>query len=181
MQRHARGPSSFPTASGPGSPGPSADPPGSSTSPRASDSSSPAGPASSEPTSSAEDTRLSSPGSPSRADSSVSPDSASSPSTASAPPPPPPPPPRPYVAWLAACEAHGVLDTDLEPANHHDALRIPHRRTAMEQEYQALLHNQTWTLVPPPPRVNVIDSKWVFKVKRHSDGSIERYKARLVA
>jgi histone deacetylase 1/2 len=51
----------------------------------------------------------------------------------------------------------------------------------MEQEYHALLRNETWTLVPPPPRVNVIDSKWVFKVKKHSDGSIERYKARLVA
>jgi hypothetical protein len=46
----------------------------------------------------------------------------------------------------------------------------------MEQEYHALLRNETWTLVPPPPRVNVIDSKWVFKVKKHSDGSIERYK-----
>jgi hypothetical protein len=51
----------------------------------------------------------------------------------------------------------------------------------MEHEYQALLRNETWTLVPPPPRVNVIDSKWVFKVKKHSDGSIERYKAHLVA
>jgi hypothetical protein len=51
----------------------------------------------------------------------------------------------------------------------------------MEQEYHALLRNETWTLVPQPPRVNVIDSKWVFKVKKHSDGSIERYKARLVA
>ena len=60
-------------------------------------------------------------------------------------------------------------------------MRIPHWREAMEQEYQALLRNQTWTLVPPQSRVNVIDSKWVFKVKRHSDGSIERYKARLVA
>ena len=51
----------------------------------------------------------------------------------------------------------------------------------MEQEFHALLRNKTLTLVPPPPRVNVIDSKWVFKVKKHSDGSIERYKARLVA
>jgi hypothetical protein len=50
----------------------------------------------------------------------------------------------------------------------------------MEQEYHALLRNETWTLIPPPPRVNVIDSKWAFKVKKHSDGSIERYKARLV-
>jgi histone deacetylase 1/2 len=51
----------------------------------------------------------------------------------------------------------------------------------MEQEYQALLKNETWTLVPPSPRVNIIDSKWVFRVKKHADGSVERYKARLVA
>jgi histone deacetylase 1/2 len=36
-------------------------------------------------------------------------------------------------------------------------------------------------LVPPKTGVNIIDSKWVFKVKKHADGSIERYKARLVA
>ncbi|KAK1647157.1 hypothetical protein QYE76_064962 [Lolium multiflorum] len=52
---------------------------------------------------------------------------------------------------------------------------------AMELEYQALLKNDTWTLVPPRSGVNIIDCKWVFKVKRHADGSIERYKARLVA
>ena len=51
----------------------------------------------------------------------------------------------------------------------------------MEQEFDALLKNNTWHLVPPVDGAHVIDSKWVFKVKRHSDGSIERYKARLVA
>jgi histone deacetylase 1/2 len=51
----------------------------------------------------------------------------------------------------------------------------------MEQEFQALLKNDTWQLVPPVSGVNIIDSKWVFKVKKHADGSIERYKARLVA
>jgi histone deacetylase 1/2 len=51
----------------------------------------------------------------------------------------------------------------------------------VEQEFKALLHNETWKLVPPISGVNVIDFKWVFKVKKHVDGSIERYKVRLVA
>ena len=50
----------------------------------------------------------------------------------------------------------------------------------MEQEFQALLKNDTSQLVPPVPGVNIIDSKWIFKVKRHVDGSIERYKAMLM-
>ena len=51
----------------------------------------------------------------------------------------------------------------------------------MEHEFHALQKNDTWQLVPPVSGVNIIDSKWVFKVKRHVGGSIERYKARLVA
>jgi hypothetical protein len=51
----------------------------------------------------------------------------------------------------------------------------------MDLKIQALCHNGMWTLVPPCLGINLIDSKWVFKVKKHADGSIERYKARLVA
>jgi histone deacetylase 1/2 len=85
------------------------------------------------------------------------------------------------VAWLAACTAHTVADPTAEPRSYQAAMSIPHWRAAMEQEYQAQLTNETWTLLPPPPRVNIIDSKWVFKVNKHVDGFIERYKARLVA
>ncbi|KAL5767159.1 hypothetical protein ACOSQ2_013942 [Xanthoceras sorbifolium] len=41
--------------------------------------------------------------------------------------------------------------------------------------------NGTWSLVPLPAGKTPIGCRWVFKIKRHSDGSIERYKARLVA
>ncbi|XP_019173539.1 PREDICTED: uncharacterized protein LOC109169121 [Ipomoea nil] len=51
----------------------------------------------------------------------------------------------------------------------------------MDTEFNALLQNQTWRLVSPPKETNVIGSKWVFRIKRKSDGTIDRYKARLVA
>jgi len=51
----------------------------------------------------------------------------------------------------------------------------------MAKEIQALERNKTWTLVKCLDRVKPIGYKWVFKIKRHADGTVERYKARLVA
>jgi hypothetical protein len=51
---------------------------------------------------------------------------------------------------------------------------------AIEDEYNALMRNKTWRLVPPQANKNLIDCKWVYKVKHKADGSIDRYKARLV-
>ena len=41
--------------------------------------------------------------------------------------------------------------------------------------------NHTWDLVTLPPRKSVVGCKWIYKIKTRSDGSIERYKTRLVA
>ena len=51
----------------------------------------------------------------------------------------------------------------------------------MQDEYDALLRNQTWHLVPPKEGRNLIDCKWVYKIKKKSDGTMDRFKARLVA
>lgn len=51
----------------------------------------------------------------------------------------------------------------------------------MKDEYDALMANKTWVLVPRPANANVINCIWLFKKKEHSDGSLARYKARLVA
>ena len=51
----------------------------------------------------------------------------------------------------------------------------------MTTKYEALIINDTWTLMPLPPDHKVIGCKWVFKVKLKPNGSLERYKVRLVA
>ena len=50
----------------------------------------------------------------------------------------------------------------------------------MITEYEALIRNDTWTLMSLPSGHKVIGCKWVFKVKLKPDGSFERYKAQLV-
>ncbi|XP_071678597.1 uncharacterized protein [Lolium perenne] len=85
------------------------------------------------------------------------------------------------VAWNCVLAAHATLKHTYEPRDYKEALRTSHWRDAMETEFSALQANQTWHLVPPVPGVNLIDSRWVFKVKLRADGSIERYKAHLVA
>jgi len=50
----------------------------------------------------------------------------------------------------------------------------------MTDEYNALIKNKTWELVPRPLDVNIIRSMWIFRHKHNFDGSFERHKARLV-
>ncbi|KAG8496312.1 hypothetical protein CXB51_009046 [Gossypium anomalum] len=56
----------------------------------------------------------------------------------------------------------------------------PMQTRSNSEEYEALLRNNTWDLVPLPANRRVVGCKWVFKLKRHSDGTIARYKGRLV-
>ena len=51
----------------------------------------------------------------------------------------------------------------------------------MEIEYNSLINNKTWNIVDRPAAKNVIGCRWVFVIKRKPDGSIDKYKARLVA
>ncbi|CAH9104714.1 unnamed protein product [Cuscuta epithymum] len=66
------------------------------------------------------------------------------------------------------------------PKDPVSAIRDPNWKLAMLDEFNALIDNKTWELVPRPKDVNVIRSMWIFRHKRNSDGSFERYKARLV-
>jgi len=68
-----------------------------------------------------------------------------------------------------------------EPLTFKDASRHSTWQQAMQDEIRALQSNGTWTLVPYCSSMNVVGSRWVYKIKRRADGSIDRYKARLVA
>ena len=71
--------------------------------------------------------------------------------------------------------------SETEPTTTAKALNDPHWRKAMTEEYDALMSNGTWELVPSTGITNVVGCRWVYRIKRNPDNSIQRFKARLVA
>ncbi|GJR04852.1 ribonuclease H-like domain-containing protein [Tanacetum coccineum] len=67
------------------------------------------------------------------------------------------------------------------PRSHVHALQDPNWKEAMLNEYNALITNETWVLVPHPTIVSAVCCMWLFKHMFHVDGSLSGYKARLVA
>ena len=78
----------------------------------------------------------------------------------------------------------GLLSTLLvstEPKRFKFAAKNPAWFAALDEEIRALQQNNTWTLVPRPANTDIVGSKWVLRIKYLSDGSVERFKSRLVA
>ncbi|KAI0522751.1 hypothetical protein KFK09_005136 [Dendrobium nobile] len=67
-----------------------------------------------------------------------------------------------------------------DPTAYSEAIKNIKWRQAMSEEFLALQQQGTWSLVPPP-KTSVLGCKWTYRTKYHSDGSIAKYKARLVA
>ncbi|CAA7057512.1 unnamed protein product [Microthlaspi erraticum] len=73
-----------------------------------------------------------------------------------------------------------AITAGTEPTLFRDAVVYEVWCDAMKVEIGALELNKTWDLVKLPPGKRAIGCKWVYKIKYRSDGTIERYKARLV-
>ena len=80
----------------------------------------------------------------------------------------------PYQAFLSHIDSISI------PRSVSEALQNPNWTQAMKVEMEALQQNKTWELVSLPPGEKTVGCKWVFTVKYRADGSIDRYKARLV-
>ncbi|KAK9049562.1 hypothetical protein SSX86_031470 [Deinandra increscens subsp. villosa] len=118
----------------------------------------------------------------------TSPSSSSSPSPSPSPPPMQPVP----VRSMHTRSMSGISKTKLPfnlfstqsisplPRNPIEALNNPDWKSAMIDEFRALIDNETWDLVPRREGMNIVRSMWVFRHKTKSDGTLERYKARLV-
>ena len=77
-----------------------------------------------------------------------------------------------------------VCNEQPEPVSVTEVKSSPDKLTwerAMEAEMKSLQTNKVWELVELPLNKKVIGSKWIFKRKMNADGTLERYKARLVA
>ncbi|KAL1200788.1 Retrovirus-related Pol polyprotein from transposon RE1 [Cardamine amara subsp. amara] len=79
------------------------------------------------------------------------------------------------------CFFLSALTSYVTPKTYAEAAQDEFWRGAMGDEIGSLEESQTWTIESLPRGKRAIASKWVFTVKLRSDGSLERYKARLVA
>ena len=76
------------------------------------------------------------------------------------------------------------FNRDEAPQTYRQAINCSNKEMwmkAMETEIESFKENNVWELVDKTPDSKVVDTKWVYKLKRDPDGNIERYKARLVA
>lgn len=68
-----------------------------------------------------------------------------------------------------------------EPKSYVEACKQDCWLKPMRDEIVALELNKTWTIIDLPPHKIAIGCHWIYKIKHKADGSIERYKSRLVA
>jgi hypothetical protein len=69
---------------------------------------------------------------------------------------------------------------DSEPTTFAQAADQQVWREAMQEEYDSIMRNDVWEVVPRPEGKSVVTSRWLYKIKYVADGSIEKHKARFV-
>jgi hypothetical protein len=73
------------------------------------------------------------------------------------------------------------LVIDSEPSTLEEASKHKVWKVVMIEEYNSILNNDVWEVVPRPHGKSMVTSKWLYKIKDAADGSVEKFKARFVA
>jgi hypothetical protein len=72
-----------------------------------------------------------------------------------------------------------IIDT--EPSYHGEATGQQVWKDAMTEEYQSIMKNDMWDIVLRPEGKFVVTSKWIYKIKHATDGSVKKYKTIFVS
>ena len=83
-----------------------------------------------------------------------------------------------FAMATVMASAEGIEPTYEEARKRSD---WPKWHEAIQVELKNLEASGTWKLVKRPPNANVVDCRWVLRIKKNAAGEIEKYKARLVA
>ncbi|RVX11576.1 Copia protein [Vitis vinifera] len=90
-----------------------------------------------------------------------------------------------YVTYEGLSPSYRAFATSLDdtqvPNTIQEALKISEWKKAVQDEIDALEKNGTWTITDLPVGKRPVGCKWIFTIKYKADGSVERFKARLVA
>ena len=70
---------------------------------------------------------------------------------------------------------------DKEPSNYEEAVERKEWKDEMIEEYQSIMKNDVWDVVPRPEGKSLVTSKWIYQIKHDAYDSIEKYKAIFVA
>ena len=70
---------------------------------------------------------------------------------------------------------------DKEPTCFKEVVQKREWVEATMKEYISTMKNDVWEVVPKPKGKRVVSSKWIYKIKHTTNGSIEKYKERFVA
>jgi hypothetical protein len=85
--------------------------------------------------------------------------------------------PKPFSSYMALmCDL-----VEKEPTCFEEFVQKKEWMDAMTEEYQSIMKNDVWEVVPKPKNKYVVSSKWIYKIKHATDESIEKHKERFVA
>jgi hypothetical protein len=81
--------------------------------------------------------------------------------------------PKPFSSYMdLICDL-----PDEEPTCSKEAIQRKEWADAMTEEYQSIMKNEVWEIVPRSKNKDRVSYKWLFKIKHVVNGSIEKYKA----